>query len=208
MGVRAILSMGAVVWALASVAGPRPAVAQEYDVAKDADRHVRFVSTTQVNTFDGVTDRIDGYVFLTDSPLRAGMPTDGSKLYFEVDLASLDTGIDLRNRHMRDDYLEVGQYPYAKFSGVLARVEDADDGGLRVTASGTLRIHGVDRGVRLPCEVRPDGDGYGARCAFDVLLSDFDISIPKLMFLKLANRIRLEVAFSAVPAEEARGGER
>lgn len=203
MNTLTLLSVGAVAWGLTAPAAPGSAAAQEYDVDTGADRQVRFVSTTQVNEFEGVTDRIDGYVLLTDSPVRSGMRTDGSKLYFEVELASLDTGIDLRNRHMRDDYLEVGEYPYAKFSGVLARVDEKEDGAFQVTASGTLTIHGVDKGVRLPCDVRPSGRGYDARCAFDLLLSDFDISIPKLMFLKLANQIRLEVAFSVMPAEVA-----
>ena len=36
---------------------------------------------------------------------------------------------------------------------------------------------------------------------FVVLLPDHDIDIPRIMFLKLAERIRVEVAFYLEPAE-------
>lgn len=182
------------------VGAPLRAPAQELDIDTTAHRLVRFTSSTQVNTFDGVTNRIDGYVVPGDSALVAGAHPSGSQFYFEVDLASLDTGIDLRNRHMRADYLQVDTYPYAKFKGVLEQVERGQGDSLRVTTKGTMSIHGVDHEVRIPCTVAPAPTGYGAHCAFQVLLSDYAIPIPKLMFLKLSNEIRLDLTFSLTPA--------
>ncbi len=192
-------------WKLALVAAvvawaPVRAAAQEFDIDTSAHRLVRFTSNTQVNTFDGVTNRIDGYVVPGDSALVPGSQPHASQFYFEVDLASLDTGIDLRNRHMRDDYLQVARYPYAKFKGVLEQIERGPGDSLRVTAKGTMSIHGVDREVRIPCTIAPAGSHYGTHCAFQVLLSDYGIPIPKLMFLKLSNEIRLDLTFSLAPA--------
>ena len=48
------------------------------------------------------------------------------------------------------------------------------------------------------------GAGYGTHCTFQVLLSDYHIPIPKLMFLKLSDQIHLDLTFSVVPA--AAGG--
>lgn len=174
---------------------------REFDVDPTGTRRVTFTSRTEVNSFEGVTDRIDGYVVLPNAPLSAGMTTAGSELYFEVDLASLDTGIGLRNRHMRDDYLQVDKFPYAKYKGRLDSVTAGGGGGFRVTATGTMSIHGVDRPMTLPCDVDSAGRGYRVRCTFHLLLSDFDIEIPRLMFLKLANQIDLKVGFSVKPAE-------
>lgn len=172
----------------------------EFDVDPTGTRRVTFTSRTEVNSFEGVTDRIDGYVVLPSTALSAGMATAGSELYFEVDLASLDTGIGLRNRHMRDDYLQVEKFPYAKYKGGLDTVTADGDGGFRVTATGTMNIHGVDRPIAVPCDVGALARGYRVRCTFHLLLSDFDIEIPKLMFLKLANQIDLKVGFSVKPA--------
>lgn len=176
------------------------AASQEYHVDRDADNRVRFISQAPIEEVVGVTDRIDGYLLLNGPRLEEGSATEGTQLYLEVDLASLDTGLGLRNRHMRNNYLEVREFPYAIFEAVIERVESASDAGFRVTAQGVVEIHGVRREMRIPCDLSTRGEGYRVRCAFNVLLSDFDIEIPRIMFLKLADEIRIELDFAVRPA--------
>jgi len=178
---------------------PFGAAAQEYHVDLNADNVVRFISEATIEDFEGVTERIDGFIVLGDGGLVSGA-TAGSDFYLEVDLGSLDTGIGLRNRHMRDNYLETDRFPYATFSGSFAEVSEGNDGWKRVTGAGDLGIHGVSRSVEVACDVAPAGSGFRARCSFEVLLSDFDIEIPKVMFMKLADEIRLELDFFVTPA--------
>lgn len=199
-GVTEVLRRGVVVWGAAWLLSLSGAAAQEYHVDLDATNLVRFISKATIEDFDGVTERIDGYVLLGDGGLAPGA-TEGSEFYLEVDLASLDTGIGLRNRHMRDNYLETDRFPYAVFSGRFASVEEVGNGGYRVVGEGDFTVHGVARRMEIPCDVAPAGRGYRARCAFQVLLSDFDIEIPKVMFMKLANEIRVELDFTMKPAD-------
>jgi polyisoprenoid-binding protein YceI len=176
-----------------------PVGAQEYQVNLEANRLVRFVSQTTLDEFEGVTDQVDGYVLLDSERLSQDTGRGHTELYFEVDLGSLETGIGLRNRHMRANYLETDRYPYAVYSGELKGVSVTET-GFSVTARGTLSIHGIDRPAEVPCRVSPVQDGYRVTCAFQVLLSDYDIEIPKVMFLKLANDIDLDVDFMVRPA--------
>ena len=95
---------------------------QAYQVAIESERLVSFTSRTAIDEFEGTTERVDGLVLLdTDelTDLTGGIDTE---IYFEVDLSSLETGIGMRDRHMRDNYLEVSQYPYAAFGGTIERV--------------------------------------------------------------------------------------
>ena len=85
-----------------SACTPMGSASQEYHVDLDADNEVRFVSQAPIEEVVGVTDRIDGYVLLDGPRLEEGSATEGTQLYLEVDLGSLDTGLGLRNRHMRD----------------------------------------------------------------------------------------------------------
>jgi polyisoprenoid-binding protein YceI len=189
------------VWVGAIVVAAVPASvgAQEFQVDLEADRLVRFISDAPIEDFDGVTDRIDGYVVLDAARLEEARGGEGTSFYFEVELASLDTGIGLRNRHMRDDYLEIEDHPYATFEGELARIVPSDDGTYALVAEGRFGVHGVSRPLTVPCTGTPRGDGFGVSCAFQVLLSDHDIEIPQVMFLKLADEIRLELDFSVAP---------
>lgn len=172
---------------------------REYQVDLHAQNSVRFISRAVVEEFDGVTDRIDGFVLLATDRLQPGLNGDGTELYFEVDLASLDTGIKLRNRHMRDNYLEVEKYPYATLEGRLGSVHTRVEGGFMVALVGRFSIHGVSRRTAVHCEVTEEGEGYHARCSWEILLSDYNIKIPRIMFMKLANEVRLELDFVLVP---------
>lgn len=194
---RVLLACGAVACAPVGASG------QEYHVDPDADNSVRFISQAPIEEVVGVTDRIDGYVLLNGPRLEEGSASEGTQLYLEVDLASLDTGLGLRNRHMRDNYLEVEEFPYAMFDATIERVEVEVAGVFSVTAQGVLNIHGVERERTILCEVAARQEGYRARCTFTLLLSDFDIEIPKLMFLKLAEEIQLELDFAVRPAPDA-----
>jgi polyisoprenoid-binding protein YceI len=184
---------------LAFASSTAPATAQEFQVDMRAERIVRFVSRTSIDEFEGVTDKIDGYVLIDGPTLTTGVGGDDTELYLEVDLASIDTGIGLRNRHMRDNYLEVERYPFASYRGSIVSVASGPEGAFRVATRGEMTIHGVTRAMEIPCEVVAEGRGYRTRCTFPVLLSDHQIEIPSIMFLKLANEIRLELDFVMAP---------
>ena len=184
----------------AANAAPVHLEGQEFHVDLDADNTVLFRSSAAIEVVEGRTDRIDGYIVLDSERVEAGEPSCPTGFYLEVDLASLDTGLGLRNRHMRNNYLEVQEFPYVTFDGTIEDVETLQAERFRVWGVGAMEIHGVSREMRIPCDLSVEEDGYRAHCSFEVLLTDFDITIPKLMFLKLANEIRLELDFTVRPA--------
>lgn len=59
---------------------------------------------------------------------------------FSVDLSKIDTGMDLRNEHMRDNYLEVKKFPKATLK--LDPMPEA--GG---SWAGTMELHGVKKPI-------------------------------------------------------------
>jgi polyisoprenoid-binding protein YceI len=99
-----------------------------------------------------------------------------------IELASIDTGNELRDRHLRSaDYFEVEQYPAMRYRSTGVR---PDGGGWVV--DGELTLHGVTRQVPLALEVNgfgPDPFG-GHRAGFsataEINRSDFgvDITVP------------------------------
>lgn len=163
--------------------------AVEYHVDLQADNKVRFVSDAPIEDFDGVTDHIDGYVLFQGDSLEATVPAEGSELYFEVDLASLDTGIGLRNRHMREDYLHTEDFPFARYTGAIKSIEPHPEQGYLVYTTGTFDIHGISKEREFECTVTREGEGYRVITEFVVALTDHDIEIPSFMFLKISEDI-------------------
>ena len=175
--------------------------AQEYQVDLTRENQVSFLSDAPLEDFEGVTDRVDGFVFLEGEGLVGGTDLAVSEFFFEVDLASLDTGLGLRNRHMRENYLETDKYPLTTYAATVEAVRSAGNGGLLITARGTMNLHGVERELDLGCEVTSNHELYRASCSFEVLLSDYDIKIPSLMFMKISDAISIELVFFLSRAE-------
>lgn len=171
------------------------AVAQktEYHVDKQADNLVKFISDAPIENFEGVTDHIDGYLVY-----QGDDPTSGSELYFEVDLRTLDTGIGLRNRQMREDYLHTDRFPYAAFKGRIIRATPSEE-GISVDARGTMDIHGVKRPMQISGVISGRGETRRLRSRFEVTLGDHDIEIPQFMFLKIDEVMQLVLDFSLRP---------
>jgi polyisoprenoid-binding protein YceI len=106
----------------------------------------------------------------------------GSSVTATIDLASIDTGNQPRDHHLRSaDYLEVDKYPTMSYRSTGIR--HTDDGWV---IDGELTLHGVTRQVPLAVEVNgfgPDPFG-GQRAGFSVTAQinrrDFgiDLTIP------------------------------
>ncbi|MGW8266621.1 MAG: YceI family protein [Longimicrobiales bacterium] len=184
---------------------PAATSGQEFHVALERENQVRFTSEAPLEDFEGVTSRIDGFLFLSGGGLDGPTDLTTSEFYFEVDLGSLDTGIGLRNRHMRDNYLETNRFPFASFEGRVTALEKEGPGGYRATTSGTLAIHGVERNRQIECSASPAGEALRVRCGFTVALSDHDIPIPKLMFMKINEVMELDLDFFLMPAAGGEG---
>jgi len=166
--------------------------AAELHVDKTASNRVKFTASYAGQTFEGSTPKIDGYVFWKSADPEAGR-FEGSDLYFEVDLNSLDTGIGLRNRHMREDHLETDKFPYASFKGKLVKAARPGGADFLVNAEGVMRLHGADKAIAVTGRVRVDGERYHLSCTFPLDIREFGIEVPSLMGMKVAAVLDMDV---------------
>ena len=166
------------------------ASAEEYHVDKAANNEVKFISDAPIENFEGVTDQIDGYMYHEGDSL-----TTKSQLYFEVNLNSLDTGIGLRNRHMRENYLHSDKYPTTYYKGKITKAKKIDADTIDVISEGTIFIHGVEKSLKVKAKMFQKEDQYHIQCNFNVKLSDFDIEIPSIMFYKIDENMDLKLDF-------------
>jgi polyisoprenoid-binding protein YceI len=164
----------------------------EYHVDTDKENLVTFISNAPLENIHGKTSKIDGYIIWAGENLA-----DSSNFYFRVELGALETGIGLRDRHMRENYLETEKYPLAEYAGKLVQLTSNADSSINIKANGTFSIHGKSQPLTTDIYVTPQSNGYQVRSSFHVMLEEFDIKIPKLAFLKVAEDIQVEVNFFA-----------
>jgi polyisoprenoid-binding protein YceI len=144
-------------------------------------------------SFDAKTTALSGSVTAgTD-----GSPTlDGS---VSVDLRTLDSGVSLRNEHMREKYLEVDkapEYGQAVLSEIALKGLSPDAPAGKGSFTGSLTLHGVKKAVTGTVDVRRAGDGLRVKASFPVNLSDYNISEPRYLGVGVKNTVQVEAAFT------------
>jgi len=149
-----------------------------------------------------------GGAFTATSPSLAGTLTlEGTKpahLAGEVamDVSTIDTGISLRNQHLRENYLEV-----AKGEGfnkaVLSDIQLSDVGGETFDGTtpftGTLLLHGVKHPVAGTAEIHREGEGRRVRAEFPLVLTDWAVTPPEYLGVGVGSRLLVKVSLMATP---------
>ncbi len=99
----------------------------------------------------------------------------------------------LMQEHFNENYLETDKYPNATFKGKIKETVDLKVAGTyAVTASGTATIHGVSRPVELKGTLVSTGKTLALTCLFDIHLDEYKIDIPKIVFKKIAEVIKVK----------------
>ena len=176
------------------------AQATDFVIQPGKDKNlVVFTSKATLESFQGKTKQVSGN--LSVDPANLG---DSVTVHVEVDLASLDTGIAMRNKHMRENHLETDKYPKAVFDGghiLEASGHTLNPGdSVHLRLSGQFELHGVKRAMEVPVDATRAEDGtLSVTAHFDVALADYKINRPAFLMMKLEPTQHLTVQVTAHP---------
>jgi polyisoprenoid-binding protein YceI len=151
-------------------------------------------------SFEGKTSALAGE--LTINPDKQG-ELNGS---LAVDLRTLQTGISLRDTHMREKYLEVQKgagFEHATLDRIrLDGVNGAAPIG-KVGFRGVLSVHGQEREVTGTADIRRAGEGVRVQASFPVQVSDFAIESPRYLGVGVRDEVTVSVTFQAITKSES-----
>ena len=151
-------------------------------------------------SFEAKTSSLEGTVAVAASH-PASLSGD-----FIVDLRTLDTGIGLRNEHLRSKYLEVDWAGFDK--AVLSEVHvgeiDWESFQGRTEFSGTLLLHGTKKTVVGRADIRRKGGLVRVDARFPVTLADYGIAKPQYLGVGVKEEVEAKVTLELTPAGETR----
>jgi polyisoprenoid-binding protein YceI len=145
-------------------------------------------------SFDARTNAIAGTLTAGSNRTLAGE--------LSVDLTTLDTGISLRNTHMRDNYLEVGkgdEYSHAVLSDIALGEGDPATFEGKTRFTGTLRLHGQRKPITGEARLERNGSNVTVEATFPVVLQDFGIEKPRYLGVGVRDQVQVRVRFTAAP---------
>lgn len=123
---------------------------------------------------------------------------DGKALTVVVSLKDLETGIELRDKHMREKYLEVDKHPEATLSVPLDAVKWPEDGkSSEGEAKGTFAVHGKSKEITFKYKVTNAKGTYAVEGEAPINFKDFDVSVPTYLGITVKPDITIVSTFSA-----------
>ena len=170
---------------------------------------VSFVSDAPVEQFVGRTSNVSGTVDVDLADVTT------AKVDFTVDLSTLSTGIDGRDKHMKSaEYLNTEKFPKATFKSTRIKVLEGDKAlapgkVTTVELSGDLTIRGVTHPLTTKAFVRflkgdawsqkmlGPGDILSVSAQFPIKMTDYGMKVPQYIVLKVANEVQINVKVNA-----------
>lgn len=111
---------------------------------------------------------------------------------FVFDLNSLNTGIDLRDEHMKDKYLEVKKFPQAKLILKDFKVTTEElNSDFEKSFSGSLILHGETKNI--DGKIKFIAKDKSTVSKFTIKVSDFKIDVPQHLGITVSETVDIEV---------------
>lgn len=178
-----------------------------YIIGAPESDSVIFASDAKLEFIEGKTNSIVGTI--TFDPANSQSIVSGR---LRVDAASLKTGIELRDEHMRERHLHTAQFPYIEFvlksvTGLPPQLAIATTDSFLI--SGDFTVHGKTLPITAPATVEllpgksENSQDMIVTASFEIKLDDYGVPRPKMLLLKLAETIKIRVRFIASTANPA-----
>ncbi len=150
------------------------------------------------STAKGSTTDIAGTFFLTEDGLDLDAEQASS---FMVDLTTITSDKEMRDRRVQSDALQTNEFPTATFTatsvtGYDPSIPDGEEQTLTLT--GMMDLHGVQKEITWEVKARREGDVITALATVNFLYADFNITPPNIGgFVSVEDDVTLQVQIVA-----------
>ncbi|WP_192347642.1 YceI family protein [Algoriphagus sp. Y33] len=120
-------------------------------------------------------------------------PVSGEAVFL-IPIAAFEFRKSLMKEHFNENYLESDKFPEAYFRGKISGYTRGSSQSDAV-AEGELTIHGVTKPVKIQGTITEKSGKIEMQAVFNVVLEDYDIEIPRLMFQNIAEEVEVSIKF-------------
>jgi hypothetical protein len=138
----------------------------------------------------------------TNKSTTCVLDTKTGNMQFAVMMKGFEFEKALMQEHFNENYVESTRFPKADFKGQVINNNEIDytkDGTYQAKVKGKLQIHGETRDVEAAGTILIKNGKVSSNAVFNVLLSDYNISIPSLVSDKISNTVSISVDCSLEP---------
>jgi hypothetical protein len=146
---------------------------------------IRFYSEAPMETIEAINNQVN-----------CAFDTETGDMVFKVLIKAFEFEKALMQEHFNENYMYSDKYPNATFAG---KVKDWDGGSLsegtimEVIVEGDLTIKGVKKQVSEKGSLEMKEGKILAKTVFPVILSDYEVKIPKTVIDNIAETVDITV---------------
>ena len=131
---------------------------------------------------------------------QAILNTANNELAIRMNMRDFVFPNKLMQEHFNENYMESAKYPTATFSGKLDNAPDfTKDGQYDVSAMGKFTVHGVTKERTIKGKLQVADGKITINADFEVSLTDHNIKVPKVVFVKIAQVISVKTQYVLSP---------
>lgn len=141
---------------------------------------------------EGQMEKIEAFNHQVNSALN----TATGDFVFKVLIKSFEFEKALMQEHFNENYMQSDQFPNSIFSGKVTNLKDINfgkDGVYKAVVEGDLTMHGKTNKVKVNGTFEVKGGKITGKSTFNVLLKDYDITIPKAVVKNIAESVQVDV---------------
>ena len=119
-----------------------------------------------------------------------------SRITVSIEAASIDTGIDLRNKHLKkEDYFDVANYPEIRFVSTKITSSSQPE---KYTVTGNLTVKKTTRVVKFDFSAQKQNGGYVCKGEFVIDRRDYEIGGSSFT---MADEVKVRLSVTANPIQ-------
>ena len=147
----------------------------KFDGSKAAFEPIKATNNNSVSIIDSETGQIAAVILISKFEFRLG----------------------LMQEHFNENYLESNVYPKSTFEGKIKdfNVLNLTENVITHEITGNLTIKGVAKKIKTIAEISKLDNQIKIKSNFSVFLSDFGIKVPKIVFKKIDEEVKINLNF-------------
>ena len=147
--------------------------------------HVYFISHTDIIDIDANNHQVASFLNI-----------ETGKIQFAVLIKSFGFSLASAKEHFNESYMESDKFPKATFKGEILNIDSLDlnkTGIYSVRVKGDITIKGITKNIEVSGKFKIENGEINAISEFELPISDFNISVPKIVEHRVAKTVQIKV---------------
>ena len=149
------------------------------------EANVTLLSNTPLEKIEGINNQVVSILDISTGALE-----------FSVLMKAFEFKKALLQEHFNENYVESDKFPKSTFKGTITNLKEVKwtiDGEYPVDVIGKFILHGVTKDIAIKGKITLTKGVISSSSTFNILLSDYNISIPPVVKDKINKTVKIDV---------------